>query len=188
MKKFIWIIFLIILTTKAGFCADFDYQKVYRDTEVPNFSYLHNVDPNQYYECKGFSWSPYPLFRLNSPLFFKTISIEPGYYSLTPREHKGKDYILFKEAGFVKYIVPVYKKDFVPEFFYEENLPQPKLSFGQKFQIYSLDFIGRYVPSAKRKPAPQTFLELTDLDNNFISIVVYFKEFRYYMILRTVRM
>jgi len=188
MKKFIWTIFLILLTAKAGFCTDFDYQKVYRELEVPNFSYIHNVDPKQYYECKGFSWSPYPLFRLNSPLFFKTISIEPGYYNLTPREHNGKDYMLFKEAGFVKYILPVYKKEIVPEFFYEENLPKPKLTFGQKFQIYSLDFIGKHFPSAKRTPAPKTFLEVMDLDNNFVSIVVYFKEFRYYMILRTVRM
>jgi len=188
MKKFILAIFLIILTAKVGFCANFDYQEVYRNLEVPTFSYLHNIDPNQYYECKGFTWSPYPLFRLNSPLFFKTISIEPGYYNLTPRVHDGKDYILFKEAGFVKYIVPVYKKDFVPENFYAENLPQPKLTFGQKFQIYSLDFIGKHFQSAKRTPIPQTFLEVTDLDNNFISIVVYYKEFRYYMILRTIQM
>jgi len=188
MKKFILAIFLIILTAKACFCADFDYQKVYRELESPDFSYMHNVDPKQYYECKGFTWSPYPLFRLNSPLYFKKISIEPGYYNLTPREHKGKDYILFKESGLVKYIIPVYKKGFVPEFFYDENLPQAKLTFGQSFQIKSLDFIGKHFPSAKRKPAPQTFLEVTDLDNNFISIVVYFKEFRYYLILRTVRM
>lgn len=188
MKKIILTLFLFLLSAKVSLCADFDYQKVYRELELPDFSYQHNVDPHQYYECKGFTWSPYPLLRLNSPLFFKTISITPGYYNLTPREHKGRYYILFKEAGYVKYIVPVYKKEFVPEFFYEENLPKPKLTFGQKVQIYTLDFVGKHFPSAKRTPAPQTFLEMYDLDNNFVSVVVYYKEFRYYMILRTVQL
>lgn len=174
--------------TKPAFCDDFDYQKTYRDLEMANFAYMHNIDPDQYFECKGFTWSPYPLFRLNSPLFFKNITIEPGYYNLTPREHDGKWFILFKESGLVKYIVPVYKKDFVPEFFYEENLPQPKLTFGQKFQIKSFDLIGKWCPAARRTPIPQTYLETADLDNNFISIVVYYKEFKYYTILRTVKM
>lgn len=188
MKRFLLAIFLILLTVKAGFCEDYEYQQTYRALEMPNFSYIHNIDPDQYFECKGFTWSPYPLFRLNSPLFFKNITIDPGYYNLTPREHDGKWYILFKESGLIRYIVPVYKKDFVPEYFYDENLPKAKLNFSQKVQIHTLDFVGKYIPSAKRKPMPQTYLEITDLDNNFISIVVYYKEFRYYMILRTVKM
>lgn len=188
MKKLLLALFLIILTAKAGFCDDFDYQKIYRDLAMPNFAYLHNIDPDQYFECQGYTWSPYPLFRLNSTLYFKDITIDPGYYNLTPREHGGKWFILFKESGLIKYIVPVYKKDFVPEYFYEENLPKAKLTFGQKTQVKTLDFIGKHFASAKRKPIPQTFLETTDLDNNFISIVVYFKEFRYYTILRTVKM
>lgn len=188
MKRFILTVFLVFFCAKAGFCADFDYQKVYRELEGANFSYLHNIDPDQYFECKGYTWSPYPLFRLNSPLYFKNISIEPGYYNLTPRENQGRTYILFKQLGLVKYIIPVYKKDFVPEYFYEENLPKAKLTFGQKFQVKGLDLIGKFVPSAQRKPIPQTYLEVMDLDNNFVSIVVYFKEFRYYLILRTVQM
>lgn len=188
MRKLFYILFAIILSTQTGFCVDFDYQKVYRELEMPNFSYLHNIDPDQYFECKGYTWSPYPLLRLNSPLFFKNITIEPGYYNLTPRENKGKTYILFKESGLVRYIIPVYKKEFVPEYFYEENLPAAKLTFGQKLQVKGSDFIGKYVPSAKRKPIPQTYLETTDLDNNFVSLVIYYKEFSYYTILRTVKM
>lgn len=188
MKRFILIIFLMFFCVKPAFCTDFDYQKVYRDLDIANFSYMHDIDPDQYFECKGFSYSPYPLFRLNSPLFFKTITISPGYYNLTPREYKGKDYMLFKESGIVKYIIPVYKKDFVPETFYEENLPKPKLTFGQKFQLYGYDFIGKISKKSQRKPIPKTFLEVNDLDNNFVSVVVYFKEFRYYLILRTVAM
>lgn len=188
MKKFFLGLLLILLGAHVGFCADFDYQKVYRDLQMPDFKYVHGIDPEQYAECKGFTWSPYPLFRLNSPLFFKNITVEPGYYNLTPREQNGKIYMLFKESGLVKYIIPVYKKDFVPEFFYEENLPKAKLTFGQKFQLVMYDCIGKISPAAKRKPMPQTYLEVTDLDNNFISIVVYWKEFRYYLIMRTVKM
>lgn len=188
MRRFTIVLFLIFISAKMGLCTDFDYQKVYRELDMPDFKYVHNMDPGQYFDCKGFTWSPYPLFRLNSPLFFKDITIEPGYYNLTPREHDGKNYMLFKESGLVKYIVPVYKKDFVPEFFYEEHLPKAKLTFGQKFQVKSNDLIGKISPAAKRKPIPKTYLEVTDLDNNFTSIVVYFKEFRYYLIVRTVKM
>ena len=188
MKRFLSIIWLLLVTAHVGFCEDFDYQKIYREMDMPNFSYIHNIDPDQYFECQGFTWSPYPLLRLNSPLFFKNITIDPGYYNLTPREHDGRWFILFKEAGLIKYIIPVYKKDFVSEFFYEENLPKAKLSISQKVQINTLDFIGKYFPAAKRKPIPQTYLETTDLDGNFVSIVVYYKEFKYYTILRTIKM
>ena len=188
MKKFIFTLCLLCLTANTVSAKDFDYQQVYRELEMPNFSYIHNIDPEQYSENQGFTWSPYPLLRLTSPLYFKNISIEPGYYNLTPREYKGKHYMLFKESGLVKYIVPVYDKNFVPEYFYEENLPKARLTFGQKFQIKSYDFIGKHFASAKRTPIPQSYLEITDLDNNFVSIVIYFKEFRYYTIFRTVKL
>lgn len=187
MKKFI-ITFLILLISSAGFCAEFDYQKTYREMEPADFSYVHNIDPDQYYDCKNYSWTPYPLLRLNSPVYFKNIVIEPGYYNLTPRENKGKLYMLFKESGLVRYIIPIYKKDFVSEYFYEENLPQPKLTTGQKIMEGIYTFVGKHFKSAKRTPAPKSFLEITDLDNNFVSIVVYYKEFKYYMILRTTRL
>ena len=121
-------------------------------------------------------------------MYFKDIIIEPGYYLLTPREHKGSWYILFKEQGKVKYIIPVYNREIVPFGFYDENLPKAKLTPSQKFHVKFLDFVGKYVRSSQRKPAPDTFLETTDLDNNFISIVIYWGDYRYYMVLRTVRL
>ena len=119
---------------------------------------------------------------------FKTITIEPGYYVLTPREYNGKWYMLFKEAGRIKYILPVYERDIVPVMFYEENLPKPKLSPTQKIHLFLLDKLGKYVSSSQRKPAPQTYLEMTDLDNNFVSMVVYWGSHRYYMIYRTINL
>ena len=184
-----WIVLLALLMfALPSFAKDVDYEQVYRDLEVPTLKYVHDIDPGEYYDTQNSTWSPYPLLRLLAPLYFKTIAIEPGYYLHTPREHKGSWYMLFKEAGRIKYIVPIYDREIVPEFFYDENLPKPKLSPTQKMHLGMLDFIGKFVPSAKRKPAPQTYLELTDLDNNFISVVVYWGNYRYYTIFRTIRM
>ena len=171
MKK-ILIVLLLILSGAFANAETTDYEQIYRELEVPDFSYIHNIE----------------LFRLTSPLYFKNIIIEPGYYLLTPREHEGNWYVLFKEQGQVKYIIPVYNREIVPFGFYDENLPKPKLTPSQKFHIKFLDFVGKYVRSSQRKPAPNTFLETTDLDNNFISIVIYWGDYRYYMVLRTIRL
>lgn len=188
MKKIILALFLVVLLSKSVFGFETDYRQIYMDLEVPTFSYIHGIDPGQYYDTKNTTWSPYPLFRLTSPLYFKTIAIQPGYYLLTPTNHKGKDYLLFKEVGLVKYIIPVYKKELVPEGFYDAHLPKPKLRFSQKVEKHIMTFVGKHIKSAQRKPIPQSYLEVEDLDNKFVSIVVYFGEYRYYTIFRTVQM
>lgn len=186
MKKFLLILSIMLFGLCA--CADSEHEQIYRDLEVPDFSYIHDIDPGEMYDVQNTSWSPYPLFRLTSPLYFKSITIEPGYYLLTPREHEGNWYILFKEAGSIKYIIPVYNKEIVPMGFYDANLPKAKLTPSQKFQVKLYDFVGKYVKSSQRKPAPDTYLETTDLENNFISIVLYWGNYRYYMILRTIKL
>ena len=52
----------------------------------------------------------------------------------------------------------------------------------------TLKFIGKHINSSKRKPIPDTFLEASDLDNNFISIIVYWGNYRYYLVLRTIQL
>ena len=187
MKKFLSLLFILLLGITV-YAEDMDYEQIYRELEVPDFSFVHNIDPGEMYDTQYTSWSPYPLFRLTSPLYFKNITIEPGYYLLTPREHKGNWYILFKEAGKVKYIIPAYNREIVPMGFYDENLPKAKLTPSQKFHIKFYDFVGKYIRSSQRKPAPDTFLETTDLENNFISLVIYWGNYRYYMIMRTIKL
>ena len=165
-----------------------DYEQIYRDMEAPKVKYIHDVDPGEYFDTKDSTWSPYPLFRLTSAVYFKDIEIEPGYYLLTPREYKGDWYILFKEAGKIKYIIPVYDREVVPVTFYDDNIPKPKYTPSQKIHLAMLDVMGKVVPSAKRKPAPSTYLEATDLDHNFVSLVIYWGDYRYYTILRTIRL
>lgn len=165
-----------------------DIEQMYRDMPVPTFRYVHNIDPGEYQDIRYSTWSPYPLFRLTAPLFFKTVKIDPGYYLLTPREHDGEWFILFKEAGKVKYIVPCYKKEMVPVDFYKNNLPQVKLTKVQLIREKTLKFVGQKFKSSKREPIPDTYLEASDLDNNFISIIVYWGNYRYYFVLRSIQL
>ena len=51
-----------------------NYAEIYNSLEVPTFSYLHDIDPDQYYDMKDTAWSVYPLLRLMSPIYFKTIT------------------------------------------------------------------------------------------------------------------
>ena len=185
MKKIFISLFLLIIGLSTA-AKDVDYEQIYRDLPVPTHSYVHGIDPGEGFDMRNTTWSPYPLLRLTSPLFFKTITIREGYYLLTPREHEGKWYMLFKEQGKIKYIIPIYERDLTPMNFYNENLPKPKLTFTQKVHIKTLDVVGKVFPSAKREPQKQTYLEMYDLDNNFISLVVYWGAHRYYMILRSI--
>lgn len=170
------------------YTQEIDVEEMYRIMPVPEFKYVHNIDPGEYQDTMYSTWSPYPLFRLTAPLFFKTVKIDPGYYLLTPREHDGDWFMLFKEAGKVKYIVPCYKKEMVPMDFYKNNLPQIKLTKVQQIREKALNFVGKHFDSSKRKPVPDTYLEASDLDNNFISIIVYWGNYRYYLVLRTVQL
>lgn len=164
-----------------------NYPEIYRSLAPATHSYLHGIDPDQYYDMKDATWAPYPLLRLNSYIYFKNQSIEPGYYLLTPREHKGSWYLLFKQNGKVSHIIPVYERDIVPEFFYEKHLPQPKLTGAQKVHMGVLSFLGKF-KSTKRKDPIKSYMEITDLENHFVSIVIYYGNHKYSTIFRTVKL
>ena len=173
-------------TTPKTYSQD-DYEQIYRDMPVPTFTFVHGVDPDQYYDMKDSTWSPYPLFRLNAPLYFKSIVIPPGYYLLTPRKYKGDWYILFKEAGVVKYTIPVFAKDYTSEFYYRDTLKELDMGKTQRWQIKFLNAWGKYIRKSKRRPATKTNIELTDLDNNFLLIDLYYGAYKYSTIFRTER-
>ena len=176
-----------IIIPPAKTKATKNYSQIYNDLEVPTFSYLHDIDPDQYYDMKDTSWSIYPLLRLISPIYFKNVTIEPGYYLLTPREQNGEWYMLFKQNGVVKHIIPVYDRDYTPEMFYDEHIPKPKLTTSQKIHMGFLDFIGK-MDSTKRKAPIQTYLEVNDLENYFVSIIIYYGSHKYSTIFRTIKL
>ena len=185
MKKFVLILSLILCSSTV-FCEDKDYIQIYQDLDVPKLRYVHDIDPGEYYDQRNTAWSPYPLFRLISPLYFKTITVEPGYYLLTPREKDGNWYMLFKESGKVKYVIPIYEREIVPATFYDDNLPKEKTTPSQKLHLKMMEWVGKHGNHSMREPIPKTFLELTDLDDNFVSLVIYWGDYRYYTIFRTV--
>ena len=176
-----------ILLTPSDAKPTKDYANIYQSLEVPKHSYLHNIDPDQYYDMKDVSWAPYPLLRLNSYIYFKEIAIQPGYYLLTPREYKDKWYLLFKQNGKVVHIIPIYERGITPELFYDKHLPKPKLTKAQKIHMEFLDFIGK-LKSTKRKEPIKSYLEITDLENNFVSIVIYYGNHKYSTIFRTIKL
>jgi hypothetical protein len=188
MKKIILILCLIIFGANVSSAFEPDYRQIYLNMDVPKFSYMHGLDSGQYYDNKSSTWSPYPLFRLSSVLYFKSITIHPGYYLLTPTVHKGSDYLLMKENGMVRYIIPIYQKELVPEGFYEAHIPQPKLLVTQRIYKNVVNFVGTHFKRAQKKPTPASYLEVNDIDNNFVSIVVYYGPYRYYTIFRTVQL
>lgn len=164
-----------------------NYAGIYNSLEPATHSYMHNIDPDQYYDMKDATWAPYPLLRLNSYIYFKNSSIEPGYYLLTPREHKGKWYMLFKQNGRVAHIIPVYERDITPEFFYDTHLPKPKLNTAQKIHMGFLSFLGKF-DSTKRKDPIKCYMEITDLENHFVSIIIYYGNHKYSTIFRTIKL
>ena len=162
-----------------------DYAGIYHSLEPAKHSYMHNIDPDQYYDMKDATWAPYPLLRLNSYIYFKESSIEPGYYLLTPREHKEKWYMLFKQNGKVSHIIPVYERDITPELFYDKHLPKPKYTRAQKIHMGVLSFLGN---STKRKDPIKSYMEITDLENHFVSIIIYYGNHKYSTIFRTIKL
>ena len=164
-----------------------NYTEIYNNLEPATHSYQHNIDPDQYYDMKDAAWSPYPLLRLNSYIYFKKNTIEPGYYLLTPREHKGKWYMLFKQNGKVAHIIPVYERDITPEMFYEKHLSKPKLTRAQKMHMGFLDFLGKF-SSTKRKEPIKSYMEINDLENHFVSIIIYYGNHKYSTIFRTIKL
>jgi len=212
MKKLFLIILSIMFLGTTGFCEDEvtypedevvageevseeikedfineDIAEIYRNLEVPNFRYVHDLDPEEYVDTLNAARSPYSLFRLTAPLYFKTITIPPGYYLLTPRQREGDWFMLFKEAGKVKYIVPIYDKKIVPMDFYKDNLPEEKTTWSQRQHLRLLKWVSKR-KSAQRPEPKQTYLEAEDLDDNFIVIILYWGDYKYYMVLRSVPM
>lgn len=164
-----------------------NYPEIYNSLQPASYSYLHGIDPEQYYDMKDATWSPYPLLRLNSYIYFKQQAIEPGYYLLTPRKHKDNWYMLFKQNGKVAHIIPVYERDITPIDFYEKHLTKPKLTKAQKIHMGVLDFVGKF-KSSKRKEPIKSYMEITDLENYFVSIVIYYGNHKYSTIFRTIKL
>lgn len=162
-----------------------DYEQLYNEAQMPKMKLMHDLDPYQNEDYYNYAWSPYPLFRTATTLYFKETTIPPGYYLLAAREIKGKDYVFFKEAGKVKYIIPVIETDIVLEDFYKRKMPEPQLTKGQKIKKNTGNFFTKLFNNSKKQPPPSSFIEAQKLDGNFYEIIYYYGNKKYTMYFRT---
>lgn len=151
-----------------------NYEEIYETLEEADFSYLFGIDPNQADDYTKYMHSPYPLFRTGVSLIFKSITIPPGYYLLTPREKNGKTYILFKENGKIKYTIPTYEVDIVPEMFYEDKFPRIKPTWYQNVSKKTMSFIGtKWGKKNQRTPIPNAYIDFSDAGYYWNMILYY---------------
>ena len=182
MKKFICLICLVLITLPSMAAVD-ELQMLYESAQPSTIKLLHNLDPFQDEEYYKYAWSPYPLFRTSSPLYFKDTVIPPGYYLITARTLQGKDYVLFKDNGKVQFIIPVAKKVSVDPTFYQRNVPAPKLTKWQKFKKKAKDEFYKRNKNSKKVPPPNSFIDIAD-DGMFFLIKYYFGNDCYWIVFK----
>lgn len=183
MKK-VLVLFLIFFVGAIK-CAAFDYETAYNETPVSDIEFMHSLDPYETEDYYKYAWAPYPLFRTATTLYFKTVTIPPGYYILTARNIKGKDYVLFKDNGKVEFIIPVLKTEIISETFYERYMPTPKLTKGQKFKEGTVKTFRKIFRVKEKVPPPKSFIEAKMADGSFFELLYYYGNSKYYMYFRT---
>ncbi|MBR2069555.1 MAG: hypothetical protein IJ877_07325 [Candidatus Gastranaerophilales bacterium] len=161
-----------------------NWEEIYNQQQEADFDYIFGLDPYQSDEYTKYMYSPYPLFRLGVPIIFKSITIQPGYYLLTPRDKNGQTWILFKENGRVSHVIPIYKEETVPDSFWEEKLPHPKLNAYEKVRKNTMNFIGKKFGSKnQRTPIPSAYIEFDD-KGDFWNMILYYGSKKYYLIFK----
>ena len=161
-----------------------EYDSIYESLQEPDFDYIFGIDPNQTDDYTVYMYTPYPLFRTGVNLIFKSKTIPPGYYLLTPREKNGKTWILFKENGKVSYVIPVYNEDVVYEGFYEEKFPRKKPTTYEKVRKKTMDFIGtKWGKKNQRTPIPEAYIEFNDA-GIYWDMILYYGMKKYYILFK----
>ncbi len=188
-KKFLSLIIFLALCFNASIAsAETNYAELYQKTNPADFELVHNIDPYQNEDYQKYAWSPFPLFRLSSDVYFKGQTIPAGYYILTPRSMNGRDYVFFKEAGKVKFVIPVVKKELVPVDFYHSNIPEPKYTKWQSFcKNVREGFYTIFRNSSRKAPPPSSYITTEIIEGNMYLIVVCYGETKYYLVFKSVK-
>ena len=178
------LLFSLFFNVNFALSKTYDYDEVYSKLEEADFEYIFGLDPHQADDYTKYMFSPYPLFRSGVNLIFKTKTIPPGYYLLTPREKNGKTYVLFKENGRVSYTIPVYDEDIVPETFYQEKIPRPIPSKTQSLSKKMMDYIGtKWGHKNQRTPIPEAYIEFNDM-GIYWDMILYYGNKKYYLLFK----
>lgn len=187
-KKIFTILFILsflmtfILPLEAQ--AEPDYEILYAQAQEADFKFMHDVDPYQDEDNFQYAWSPYLLFRSSSTFIFKSSTIPPGYYLLTPRQHNGKDWILFKQQGKVLYTIPVLRTEVVAPDFYKTKVPKPKKSGWRKLGDGIAQVFYRVFKGSKKKNPPQSYIEVERYEGNLYLMKYYYGQTVYITLFR----
>ncbi len=181
----IFVFGVFILQTPAFSNERETFDEIYENLMPADFEYMFGIDPYQAEDYTKYMYSPYPLFRVGVPFIFKNIEIKPGYYILTPRKKGGRTFVLFKEQGRVKYLIPVYDVDIVDPLFYDQYIPERKKGFWEKAGQKTSNFFGRLFPKkTQRMPAPKAYIEVNDIDREYFQVILFYGAQKYYMIFK----
>ncbi len=182
MKRIILILTIIIALNPIVY-AQSDYDALYDEAKPYQSKLFNDVDPFQDEDTIRYAWSPYPLFRTSAFLYFKDFTIEPGYYTLTPRKLGEKDYILFKQNGKVKFIIPVVKKEKTPLNFYNANTPKMKQTQWQKFSGAVKKKFYNTAKDSMRISPPNSVINV-EVETKYIVLTLYYGDDKYISIFR----
>lgn len=187
MKKYLYLflIFCFFIACNTAY-ADVNYESLYYQTDTTTPKLMHNLDPYQNDDTVKYAWSPYPLFRTSSTLYWMDKVITPGYYILTPRTIKGKDYVFFKENGKVSFIIPVAKKEPVPLGYYERYVPKPKLTKWGKFKKAVGNKFFKAFKSSKKIPPPNSNIE-TDSQGKYFCVKLFYGDNCYLIVFKKIK-
>lgn len=184
MKRFFALLIFSLCLCGTGFAytSQDSYRGIYEELEPANFGYIFDLDPYQPEDYQKYIASPYPLLRSGTDFIFKGKTIPPGYYLLTPRVKDGRQYVLFKQDGKVKYIIPTYKTELVEPLFYERYVPTPKKTMWNKATDFGNKFVSKTAKNSKRTLPPKVYIDVNEIGNEFWEVVLYYDSQKYFMI------
>lgn len=180
MKKFLLtfaVFFVLCFANAPAIAEDSQYDEIYYNLAVPEITFENDVDPYEAEDNSQFHVSPYPLLRVSSTLVFKDIKIPANYYLISPRKINDSYYVLFKQGGKVKYIIPIYETESVQPL---TTYPQPpkKQKHWWDYPLYPFRWalgiaMGKDDPPPR---TPQSLVKAYDLDSRYYGIDLYYND------------
>lgn len=161
-----------------------EFEQIYSELQPADFEYIFSLDPFQAEEYTKYMVAPYPLLRTGVDFFFKGTQIPAGYYLLTPREKNGVKYVLFKQEGKVKYIIPTYKTELVDPLFYQKHVPTPKKTTREKIGGFMDKFASKVSRNSKRTAPPKSYIDVNEIGREFWEVVLYYGNEKYFLLFR----
>ena len=181
MKKLLIIISVLLISTAIVKAADYD--SMYEAAQPFESKLYNDIDPFEDEDAIKYAYSPYPLFRTSATLYFKDYTIDPGYYSLTPRKLKDKDYVLFKQGGKVQFIIPIAKKEATPINFYDANIPKMKQTPMQKLGSKIRDKFYSVSKDSMKTDPPKSLVNV-EVEIKYIIITLYYGPDKYTLLFK----